>query len=156
MVSPAPSSFEEQLNWKEIDQLAAATLQFSNHCLEYKKLCVTLIVAVPTLLLKLTNDRLDTSVFVAAMLIAVSFLVVDAQAYYYQELLRATMRTKAEKVRAIRQEQALIAGVGMPLTNRSAATRRWRSFVNPSQMPYYILLIVDGVVWLMYINQLIR
>src|SRR5690606_37675864 len=38
--------FEEQVAWKEVDQLHAATLQFTAKCLELKKLCVALSAAL--------------------------------------------------------------------------------------------------------------
>lgn len=140
-------TFEEELGWKEIDQLGAATAQFSDHCLEYKKLCVALITAVPALLMKLTNNKLDLSIFVAAGLIAITFWIIDAQAYFYQEKLRDRMKEIAQKIQQARGEKTLVDGVGLPIGNRTAKRRRFRSYFNSSQLPYYILLAVDGSLW---------
>jgi hypothetical protein len=143
MSSSDKRTFEEEFSWKQIDQLGTATLQFSNHCLEYKKLCVGLTTAVPALLIKLTNNHLDTSIFVAALLIALTFWVIDAQAYFYQESLRVRMLIIADGLRQSRGEKTLVDGVGMPVVNRPAVTRRWRSYFNSSQLPYCVLLAID-------------
>jgi hypothetical protein len=143
-------SFDEQFGWKQIDQLHAATLQFSGNCLEYKKLCVGLITAVPTLLIKFTNNRLDTSLFVAALLIGIFFWIIDAQSYYYQELLRERMKEIANEVRIARSETMLVNGVGMPIVDRPKSTRRFRSYFNMSQLPYMIFLTIELALWIAF------
>ena len=84
-------SLEDEIDWKIIDQLHAATLNFSTTSLELKKLFFVLVgIAVPTLI-KLAGDELDLSLFVTIYLISSTFWLLDSFTYFYQEKLREKM-----------------------------------------------------------------
>ena len=54
---------EDELDWVVVDQLHKATLQMSNNCFEFKKICVGLIGAVLAILVKLNDNQLTHSYF---------------------------------------------------------------------------------------------
>ena len=76
------------LKLKEIDQLDSAILQFSRNTLATKKICASLLVGIAALILKLTNNNLDFSIYISSFITLLIFWVIDSNSYYYQRKLR--------------------------------------------------------------------
>jgi hypothetical protein len=81
----------EDLDKDLLDQLHAATLKASDSCFEIKKLCATVLIPTGTLVSVFAAKRLDTSVFVAGLLVVTLFWLADATSYFYQRRLRNLM-----------------------------------------------------------------
>jgi hypothetical protein len=62
-------SFEDELDWNLLDELHKVVLQISNFCFYTKQICLTVDVAAIGILIKFTHNKLDTSIFVAGLLI---------------------------------------------------------------------------------------
>jgi hypothetical protein len=140
------TDFEDELAKVNIDQLHRTVLQIGGNCFEIKKLCATTLVAAVTLVAAFTNKQLDAALWVGAGLATLVFWVLDAQSYYYQEKLRARMKTLAEARARVHAPHLDIDGVGMPLDEHR---KRWNpreravhAFWNPSMAFYWILLVL--------------
>ena len=110
------------LKLKEIDQLDAAILQFSKNTLATKKICASLLVGVIALILKITDNSLDLSIYVSSFITILVFWIIDSNSYYYQRKLRIQM-TKI--VNELKEEQILINGFGMPLGKSEKASSEY-------------------------------
>ncbi|AXG73720.1 hypothetical protein DVK85_05525 [Flavobacterium arcticum] len=134
------------LKLKEIDQLDSSILQFSKNTLATKKICASLLVAIPSIIFKMTDNKLDTSIYVSSSLILLFFWIIDSNSYYYQRKLRIRM---SEIVNELNGNQLIVNGFGMPLDNKEKES--WgKAFFNKSQLFYLfstilvlILMIVD-------------
>jgi dipeptide/tripeptide permease len=148
-------SLEDEIDWKIIDQLHTATLNFSTKSLELKKLLFTLVgIAVPTLI-KLTHDKLDTSLFITIYLLVVIFWLLDSFTYYYQEKLRERMDTHFNLIKA---RNTLVEKVSdnYTLENNRTSPNRWiRSLLNHSMMLYILILLLNIFTHLLYIKGVI-
>ncbi|WP_156896003.1 hypothetical protein [Vibrio ezurae] len=74
-----------------IEQLHESTLQISNQCFEYKKLCVTVIGVIVTALLKFSESSSLTEIAFICLVIVLGFWCCDSIAYYYQKSNRILM-----------------------------------------------------------------
>ncbi len=91
-------SLQDEIDWKIIDQLHNATLNFSNKSLEVKKLFVASISIVIPSILKITKESLDLSIFVTLYCLIVIFWLLDSYTNYYQVKLRGKMDKKFEEI----------------------------------------------------------
>jgi len=120
----------DELDKIQIDQLHKATLNFSNNSLETKKLCVTVQIAVYTLLAGLV-----IALELLGILIPVLFYAVDVVLYFYQDSLRENMNKRMDE---IKQRN------GLPVRSENRSKRRlFLSFFNGSQILYLGLIIVS-------------
>ena len=135
-------SCHDALDWEDVDQLHAATLEISKSCFEFKKICVGLIGVAATILVKFTKDRLDHSFFFVPLLLAVGFWIADATSYYYQRQIRSLM------------DKTLIAIAGRnSLTEytRKKTKASWTgAFFNASMALYYVLVALLLLGWISY------
>lgn len=142
---------KELLKLKEIDQLDAAILQFSKNTLATKRICATLLIGVSTIVLKITNDKIDYALYVGSIVTLIFFWIIDSNSYYYQRKLRIRMTDIVNKLRA---NEFISDGYGMPLNKREKAS--WsKAFFNSSQVFYYLgfliiitVAIVDLIGWI--------
>lgn len=133
---------DEDLKLKEIDQLHAATIEFSKKCFEIKKVFATIFVALSTFLIKFNGNKINYKTFLILTLIIIFFWVIDAESYYYQEKLRRSMREIMNEIRSARNLR-ISDGVGIPLSEeRKENNMLFRSFINSSQLMYIVLISV--------------
>lgn len=140
-----------QLKLKEIDQLDSAILQFSKNTLTSKKICASILVGVIALILKITDNSLDLSIYVSSIVTLLIFWIIDSNSYYYQRKLRIKM---TEIVNDLNGNGIIYVGYGMPLEKEEKAS--WKSaFFNQSQLFYIlglivviIVIIIDKLGWL--------
>lgn len=84
-------NIEDKIDFKKIDQLHNATINFSKSSLEIKKLLFVVLGISTPVIISLSNNKLDTSLFVSLYVIVISFWIFDSYTYYYQKKLRSTM-----------------------------------------------------------------
>jgi hypothetical protein len=154
--TPYVKTLEDELDWKLLDQLSSVVLQISNFCFEIKKLCVTTEFIVLTLVVKFTKERLDNSLFVTTAMIAFGFWALDAIAYSYQVKLRGVMDEIRERLRS-RQSTQIIGAVSAPVIEpERVRITRWigirNAIFNSSMFLYGILLIIDILVWILFVT----
>lgn len=127
----------QTLKLKEIDQLASAILQFSKNTLATKKICASLLIGIVALILKITDNSLDLSIYVSSIITTIVFWIIDSNSYYYQRKLRIRMTTIVNELRGT---QLIKTGFGMPLTKQEKPS--WvRAFFNTSQLFYFLVFI---------------
>ncbi|MEN9865647.1 MAG: hypothetical protein RL748_1237 [Pseudomonadota bacterium] len=163
---PYIKTFEDELDWKLLDQLHGVVSQISSFCFETKKFCVTIQFVVITLLAKFTKDQIADSLFVVGLLIPLCFWFLDAIAYYYQVKIRGSMelisiRLKTRNIPSlvistepdIDESKHLIAG--------GRGTRKWYrrvfdALINHSMWIYGLMISLDGILWLLFWKGIIR
>ena len=153
---PYTKSLQDELDWKLLDQLYGVVAQISSFCFEIKKFCVTTLFVVLTLMVKFTSDKLDHSIFVAGLLIPICFWFLDATGYFYQVKLRGTMESICQRL-ASRDAKPLIAanGAAVIAPSLAAASIRDRVFdsgFNHSMWLYVLVVLIDVVVWLLFVG----
>lgn len=152
---PYTKSLQDELDWKLMDQLHGAVAQISSFCFEIKKFCVTTLFVVMTLLVKFTSDKLDHSIFVAGLIITVCFWFLDATGYFYQVKLRGTMESIRTRL-ASPDDKSLLSVTGTPIiaasrSSASAPKRVFKAGFNHSMWLYLLLVLIDGILWKMFI-----
>ena len=157
---PYTRTLEDELDWKLLDQLYGVVAQMSNFCFEIKKFCVTTEFVVLAFIAKFTREKLDRSIFVAALLIPLLFCFLDATAYFYQVKLRGTMEAIRERL-AKREAPALVDALGVGViaperTRGSVKERALGSLFNHSMWLYAILIAMDAIAWCLFEFGLIR
>lgn len=157
---PYTKSLQDELDWKLLDQLYGVVAQISSFCFEIKKFCVTTLFVVMTLMVKFTSDKLDHSIFVAGLLIPICFWFLDATGYFYQVKLRGAMESIRQRL-ASQDAKPLAAANGAVVIapSRTSASIRNRivdAGFNHSMWLYVILVLIDVVIWLLFIGGRIR
>ncbi|WP_272085709.1 hypothetical protein [Nannocystis bainbridge] len=126
--------FEEQVAWKEVDQLHAATLQFAGKCLELKKLCVALCAALVVWLADKDLRFIECAVLGLALL--AFFWLADAQNYYYQRKTRRGIAAALVRARLARGLGNSVSPLGI---EKDAVGSVLSSLLNTSQLFYFYI-----------------
>ncbi|PCC72468.1 hypothetical protein SAMN02745121_01645 [Nannocystis exedens] len=129
--------FEEQVAWKEVDQLHAATLQFAGKCLELKKLCVALCAALVVWLVD--KDVRFVQCAVLALALLVFFWLADAQNFYYQRKTRRGIAAALGRARLARGLGNSVSPLGL---EKDAVGSVLSSLLNASQLFYFYVGVV--------------
>lgn len=152
-------SLEDEIDWKIIDQLHTATLNFSTTSLELKKLLIVLVgIAVPSLI-KLAGDKIDTSLFITIYLLSLTFWFLDSFTYFYQEKLREKMDTHFSRIKMrnatillLRDKEAEDFTLE---NNRKSKNRIKRSATNLSVRLYMFLIGLNTLAYILYLKGII-
>lgn len=160
MIPEYKKNLDDEIDWKIIDQLHTATINFSTTSLELKKLFFVLLgISVPTLT-KLAGDKLDLSLFIAIYILIITFWFFDSFTYFYQEKLREKMDTVFNKIK--KRNNALII-IQENITNeytieniRTSKYRIFRSIFNVSLRFYLVLFILNTFGLILFLNQIIK
>lgn len=152
-------TLEDEIDWKIIDQLHTATVNFSATSLELKKLFFVLVgIAVPSLI-KLSGDKLDLSLFITLYILTFTFWFMDSFTYFYQEKLREKMNTHFTEIKNRNKENLILPDTikqGFTIeVIRTKDNRLWRSVSNPSVRFYFFLLILNTIGILLFLNHFI-
>lgn len=152
-------SLDDEIDWKIIDQLHTATVGFSNTSLELKKLFFVLVgISVPSLI-KLSNDKLDYSLFITLYILTITFWFLDSFTYFYQEKLREKMDKHFNLIKTRNKESLILPGnLQQEFTIESIRTskdRVWRSISNQSVRFYLVMVIINSVAVALYYYKLI-
>lgn len=153
-------TLEDEIDWKIIDQLHTATVNFSTTSLELKKLFFVLVgIAVPSLI-KLAGDKLDTSLFVTLYILTLTFWSLDSFTYFYQEKLREKMDKLFNQIKSRHKEVIIVPNeIREAFTIESTRTdkgRLWRSVSNPSVRIYLVLFGLNTLAIFLFYCDLIR
>lgn len=141
-------SCKDEIYWSKITQLHEATLQISNSCFEFKKLCVSLIGISMVVIGTLTDANLDYSYFTVPLLICLGFWIADSTAYYYQRTTRKNMN-KLFKL--------IAEGNELHDLEVDQIEVNWKmSAFNLSMSLYFVLVSFAVVGWLLFIFKIIK
>lgn len=152
-------SFEDELDWNLLDELHKVVLQISNFCFYTKQICLTVDVAAIGILIKFTHNKLDTSIFVAGLLIPLCFWVLDAIAYFYQVKIRGVMDSIRARLKE-RNSKKLVLGdvqcvIAQERVKKSRGARLAMALFNHSMWFYCFLSATDVVLWIMWHRRVI-
>lgn len=153
-VTPYTKSFDDELDWKLLEQLHSVVSQISSFCFETKKFCVTTEFVVLALFAKFTSDKLDHSLFVTGLIIPLCFWFLDAVGYYYQVKIRGTMESIRLRLKT-RNSQPILAAGGEPVIAQDRAQRHWSrrvtdAFFNHSMWLYGLMIAIDALMWILF------
>lgn len=150
-MSKYEKSLDDEIDWKIIDQLHAATMNFSSTSIEIKKLLFVLIgVAVPTLI-TLARDTLDISLFITLYVLILTFWFLDGFTYYYQEKLRAKMDSIFNRIKDRNENATEIGTRSFTIeSTRTSKNRFWRSMFNKTVALYPILCGLNTISLFLY------
>lgn len=142
---------EDDLDWSLLDQLHAVVLQIGTFCFRTKQVCLTVLVGVVGLIATFNSDKLDHSVFVAAAVITVCFWFLDSIGYFYQVKLRGIMDGVRDRIHK-RHADGVLRGPNAEIisdtrTTRAVGRRIVDAFVNHSMWIYFLLIVLDIVLW---------
>ena len=151
---------EDELDWSLLNQLHAAVLQMGTFCFRTKQVCLTVLVGVVGLITALTSEKLDTSIFVAGILIPACFWFLDSIAYYYQVKIRGIMDGVRDRIQN-RSSNDQLRGPNSEViessrTNRSPFEKVQDAFFNHSMWLYYLVIVVDLILWMAFSNGAIK
>ncbi|MCD9467341.1 hypothetical protein [Photobacterium iliopiscarium] len=133
MTEEYKKSCRDELDWNAVEQLHESTLQISNSCFEFKKLCVGLIGIIVAALIKFDDNGTHILVFILPLIISIGFWICDSTAYYYQKKNRSLMNKTLNGIAARNQA----TGDALPTD-----TPQWKqALFNPSMALYYYISI---------------
>jgi len=122
-------SLDDELDWSSAQQYHESTMQISNQCFEYKKLCVGALGLIITAMLKLGHGTTPLLLSLTCLFISIGFWMCDATAYYYQ-------RTNRQKILDL---QTKISNRHTGDSNKSPALpNSWRAAIFNKSMLLYI------------------
>ena len=158
-------SFEDEVDWVIIDQLHSATSRFSTASIELKKMFIILIgISIPAII-KLTDSKLDSSLFVTIYVLTITFWYLDGFTYFYQETLRAKMDERFTKLKTkntqVRTENETETGnieidqYTLP-DDRKESNRWFRAFKNSSVRLYQIFFILNSIALVLFLIGIIK
>lgn len=136
---------DSEIDWKIIDQLHNAVLNFSRNSMQAKKIMFTLLGIFMTAMLREPKFSIDTQWFLVIIGIVLLFWTFDSYTYYYQEKLRALMD---ERFKALKKRCQGTAGndeYTLP-DKRQKSCRLFRSIFNGSII-FYPTIIIGFVIW---------
>jgi len=153
-------SFEDEVDWVIIEQLHSATSRFSTASIELKKMFIILIgISIPAII-KLTDSKLDESLFVTIYVLTFTFWYLDGFTYFYQENLRAKMDERFEKLKRKNtvsetdDENSETDEYTLP-DDRKKSDRWSRAFLNSSVRIYQIFFILNTIAFVLFIKGII-
>jgi len=135
------------LKLKEIDQLDSAILQFSKNTLATKKFCASFLIGIIAILLRITNNTPDDSIYISSLITLTLFWVIDSNSYYYQRKLRIRMSKLVKELEE--NNNLLLNGFGMPLEKDE--TSSWvKAFFNESQLFYTLGILIIIILFIFH------
>jgi hypothetical protein len=152
-------SLEDEIDWKIIDQLHAATIMTSNRNLELKKIFFTLVGITVPVIIKLSGDRLDFSLFVTVYFMVLTFWSFDGYTYSVQESLREKMNSVFDRIKTRNDSSSLtvksIAGAYVIELGRNKKSRWIRSIFGPPGRFYLLLFLLNTLSLILFLTGVI-
>jgi len=147
-------SFEDELDWNLLGQIHKVVLQISSFCFRTKQICLTVDIAAIGILIKFTENKLDASIFITALLIPTIFWFLDSMSYFYQVKLRGFMDSIIDRLKERNAENLILDSTQCVIAKERVAKptkmRVLNSFFNHSMWIYYFLIATDIVLWIMW------
>lgn len=153
-------SLSDEIDFKIVDQLHSAASQISGFCYEIKKLCVATLFIALTFIVKFTNNRLDSSIFISSYCMIFSFWFLDAVSYYYQVKLRGKILTTINNIKE-RNKETKETDDGDMIIERSRVENKlskkiFQAGINHSMWLYLLLTIFSVIANILYICGIIK
>lgn len=150
-MSEYKKSFEDEVDWKIIEQLHNATTRFSSSSLEFKKIYFMIIGIATPIIFKLSGEKFDIALLISPLIISFFFWFLDSFTYYYQEKLREKMDNHFEILKKRNEKKNIVINQAhstqkeeFTLENkRDSKSRLKRSILNNSSAFYPILIILN-------------
>ncbi|HCB1600675.1 TPA: hypothetical protein MYP48_003776 [Citrobacter freundii] len=159
-------SLSDEIDFKIVDQLHSAASQISGFCYEIKKLCVATLFIALTFIVKFTNNRLDSSIFISSYCMIFSFWFLDAVSYYYQVKLRGKILTTINSIKERNKEIKEIKEIketddGDMIIERSRVENKlskkiFQAGINHSMWLYLLLTVFSVIANILYICGIIK
>lgn len=140
---------DSEIDWKIIDQLRNAVLNFSRNSMQAKKILFAMLGVFVAALFQVKNLATCLKWFPFVIAIVVLFWVFDAYTYYYQEKLRAAMDVRFHSLKRRYPSSNPDDDFTLP-DSRKACGRLWRSLFNVSVLLFYpSIIVILGVIWVL-------
>jgi hypothetical protein len=143
-----PRDIDSEIDWKIIDQLHNAVLNFSKNSMQAKKIMFTLLGIFVAAMLQAPTWYAVTRWFPVVIGIVLLFWAFDASTYYYQEKLRALMDIRFRALKKRYSTERNSDEYTLP-DKREKGCRVWRSIFNASVAFYPVIVIVVEVCWIL-------
>ncbi|EKO3961195.1 hypothetical protein F2K62_002447 [Vibrio fluvialis] len=131
----------DEIDRATIDQIFESTLQISNQCFEYKKLCVTVLGVIVAALLKIDTPTSFTTIAIVVMVIGIGFWLCDSIAYFYQKKNRSVMNKITHRI----QDRHLIE-----CTDEPSKPVGWYAAILNTSMVLYMYISLSCIIVLLY------
>jgi hypothetical protein len=132
------TNIDQQVKFKEIDQLHSTLMEFNKNSIEIKKLCATVFTALPAFLYKINGDTIKKEYFILSLGACLAFLFVDSHYFYNQRKIRTVMSTIKESLLGNKKDIGIeVKKVGF-----------WGSIFNVSNIIYAFFIIINIIlIW---------
>jgi hypothetical protein len=137
-----PRDVDSEIDWKIIDQLHNAVLNFSRNSMQAKKIMFTLLGIFMAAMIQAPILVTIVRWFPVIIGIVVLFWAFDSYTYFYQEKLRAAMDVRFESLKK-RYPSNSEDEFTLP-EKRQKKGRFWRSIFNGSVLFYPIIIVIEG------------
>ena len=148
-----PRDIDSEIDWKIIDQLHNAVLNFSRNSMQAKKIMFTLLGIFMAAMVQAPDLCVLVKWFPVIIAIVVLFWAFDAYTYYYQEKLRAAMDVRFESLR--RRYPGDSEDEYTLSEKRQKKGRFWRSMFNGSVLFYPVIVACVVVCWVLILKGVI-
>lgn len=148
MPAEKPVDIDSEIDWKIIDQLHNAVLNFSKNSMQAKKIMFTLLGFFVAAMIQAPTLYMIVKWFPVVIGIVVLFWAFDSYTYYYQEKLRAAMDARFEAIKrrypgGVNEDEFTLPD------KRQKGCRIWRSLFNGSVLFYPAIIIIVIVCWIL-------
>lgn len=140
---------DSEIDWKIIDQLHNAVLNFSRNSMQAKKIMFAILGVFVAAMLQVKAPQTCIKWFPLVIAIVVLFWAFDAYTYYYQEKLREAMDVRFRALKRRYPSTEMEDELTLP-DNRTGGCRVLRSIFNTSVLLFYpSIIIMISIVWYM-------
>lgn len=143
-----PRDIDSEIDWKIIDQLHNAVLNFSKNSMQAKKIMFTLLGIFLAAMLQAPSLCAVVRWFPVVIAIVILFWAFDASTYYYQEKLRAMMDKRFSALKLRYSGDGNSDEYTLP-SKREGGCRVWRSIFNGSVVFYPVIIALIVINWVL-------
>lgn len=154
MPSEKPRDIDSEIDWKIIDQLHNAVLNFSRNSMQAKKIMFTLLGIFVAAMLQAPSLCAVTRWFPVVIAIVALFWAFDASTYYYQEKLRALMDVRFKALKKRYSTELNTDDFTLP-DKREGGCRVMRSIFNGSVAFYPVIIVLVVIFWVLIVRGVI-
>ena len=143
-----PRDIDSEIDWKIIDQLHNAVLNFSKNSMQAKKIMFTLLGIFMAAMLQAPTWYAVVRWFPVVIGIVLLFWAFDASTYYYQEKLRALIDVRFRALKKRYSEDLGADEYTLP-DSREKGCRLGRSVFNGSVAFYPVIIFIVVTCWIL-------
>lgn len=146
---------DSEIDWKIIDQLHNAVLNFSRNSMQAKKIMFSFLGVFIAVMTQNSSINYVVKWFPVIIGVVLLFWAFDSFTYYYQEKLRAAMDIRFEAIKKrytkIENEDSFTLS-----EERQKGHRFWRSVFNVSIIFYPVIIAIVLVCWVLIEKDIIQ